>query len=51
MKLLEFFYNSWFLICIISTAAGLLVNFTSINKSAEKRNTGENTETNRFMNY
>ncbi len=49
MKLLEFFYNSWFLICIISTAAGLLVNFTSINKSAEKRNTGENTETNRFM--
>lgn len=49
MKLLEFFYNSWFLICIISTAAGLLVNFTPINKSAEKRNTGENTETNRFM--
>ena len=49
MKLLEFFYNSWFLICIISKAAGLLVNFTSINKSAEKRNTGENTETNRFM--
>ncbi len=49
MKLLEFFYNSWFLICIISTAAGLLVNFTSFNKSAEKRNTGENTETNRFM--
>lgn len=49
MKLLEFFYNSWLLICIISTAAGLLVNFTPINKSAEKRNTGENTETNRFM--
>ena len=49
MKLLEFFYNSWLLICIISTAAGLLVNFTPINKSAEKKNTGENTETNRFM--
>ena len=55
MKLLEFFYNSWLYICIISTAVGLLVNFIPINKSTEESNTGGNTErnvrvnTNRFM--